>query len=188
MRINHASLSRTLIYGTSAVKLADSSASEATHKWKVYVRGYRNTDISYFVRSVTFKIHETFLNPTRVVEKAPFELEEVGWGEFTIQGKIYFTDTHEKPAYFILFLKLHSDSNSRKIGDVEYEEGHVVNERMDTVIFDSPTETMYKTVKSRAEESFDGDIREKIGRERESIEKAIDFVIGRLEGGQRENK
>lgn len=182
MRINHANLSRTIIYGTSARRIPSFSSTDATHKWKVYVRGYKNTDIGYFIRSVTYKIHETFSNPTRVAEKAPFEVEEMGWGEFTIQAKIYFTDTHEKPAYFTIFLKLHEDANNRRIGDVEYEEGVVVNERMDTVVFDSPTEVTYRILTDREEEPFDSLTEREVSLEKENIERAIDFVIGKLEG------
>lgn len=185
MRINHANLSRTIVYGTAAKRISDPPSADATHRWKVYVRGYRNADTSYFIRSVTFKIHETFMNPTRIVEKPPFEVEEVGWGEFTVQGKIYFTDTHEKPAYFILFLKLHRDPNNRKIGDVDYDPESVVNERMDTIIFESPTEITYRIIKSREEGPLSKDTGEQVKRERENIEKAITYVISKLEGEEK---
>jgi len=180
MRINHANLARNIVYGTSAVKIAD-PGSEATHRWKVYVRGYENSDISYFIRSVTFKIHETFANPTRSIDAPPFEIEETGWGEFTIQGKIYFTDVHEKPVPFHVSLKLHPDSGNKLIGDVEYTKDTVYNERMDTVIFDSPTEATYKIIKNSTEPDLDREIKRKIADEKERISAAIDYIIEKLE-------
>ncbi|KAI5188793.1 YEATS domain-containing protein 4 [Nematocida minor] len=179
MRINHANLSRTIIYGTSAVRISEPGV-DATHRWRVYVRGYKNTDISYFIRSITFKTHETFANPTRTVEGPPFEIEECGWGEFTIAGKIYFTDAHEKPLSFIVSLKLHNDPTNRVIGDIEYNANEIVNERMDTIIFESPSEAIYKIMQSHEEPAFDGDIEKRIVEERTKIEKAIDYLISKL--------
>ncbi|KAI5171763.1 YEATS domain-containing protein 4 [Nematocida sp. LUAm3] len=183
MRINHANLTHTIIYGTSASRVSDST-TDATHKWRVFIRGYKNHDISYLIRSITFKTHETFTNPTRVVDTPPFEIEEYGWGEFTIQGKIYFTDPHEKPVSFLIALKLHSDPSNRVIGDVEYDPNLIYNERMDTIIFESPTESTYKLLKSHGEPELDPYIVENIEKEKKNIEDAIDFIIARLETDQ----
>lgn len=179
MRINHANLSRTIIYGTSAVRISEPGV-DATHRWRVFIRGYKNMDISYFIRSITFKTHETFANPTRVVETPPFEIEECGWGEFLIAGKIYFTDPHEKALGFAISLKLHNDASNRIIGDVQYEENEIVNERMDTIIFESPTEAIYKIMKNHEEPPFDDDIQKKVEKEHSNLEKAIDYLISRL--------
>ncbi|KAI5180993.1 YEATS domain-containing protein 4 [Nematocida sp. AWRm80] len=179
MRINHTNLSRSIIYGTTATRVSD-SPTEATHKWKVYVRGYKNQDLSYFIRSVTFKIHETFANPTRTVTTPPFEVEEYGWGEFTIQGRIYFTDIHEKPVVFLLGLKLHKDPTNRRLEDIPYPENTIINERLDTIIFDSPTEATYKILTTNPEPPFEPEIENEIEKERSKIEEAIDYIITKL--------
>lgn len=179
MRINHANLSRTIIYGTSAVRISEPGV-DATHRWKVYIRGYKNTDISYFIRSITFKTHETFANPTRTVETPPFEIEECGWGEFSITGKIYFADAHEKPLPFAISLKLHNDPGNRAIGDIEYAPDTIVNERMDTIVFESPTEAIYKIIKDHEEPPFDSEMQKIINDERNRIEQAIDYLISKL--------
>lgn len=50
------------------------------------------------IKKVIFTLHPSFNEPTRVVERAPFELTEVGWGEFEIGMTIYFHgDAAEKP-------------------------------------------------------------------------------------------
>ncbi len=40
---------------------------------------------------------EFFASLFAVVEKAPFEVTETGWGEFEVQMRIYFVDANEKP-------------------------------------------------------------------------------------------
>lgn len=180
MKISHANLTRTVIYGTEARKI-EAPTDSATHTWRVFLRGYKNTDVSYFIRSVTFKTHETFTNPTRTVDTPPFEIEEKGWGEFTIQGKIYFVDVHEKPTTFLVNLKLHNDPNNKVIGDMEYGQEEIVNERLDTIVFESPTEAMYKIIKSHKEPEIEGEVLEKVEEERKKIESAVDFIIERLE-------
>ncbi|KAI5131493.1 YEATS domain-containing protein 4 [Nematocida parisii] len=179
MRINRANLVRTIIYGTSAVRISEPGV-DATHRWKVYIRGYKNTDISYFIRSVTFKTHETFANPTRTVDTPPFEIEECGWGEFIIAAKIYFVDTHEKPLMFSISLKLHADVNNRVIGDIPYEANAIINERLDTIVFESPTEALYKIIKEREDPELDPDVQEIVDDERNRIERAIDYLIEKL--------
>lgn len=90
------------------------ATEHASHKWTVYARHTHGEDLSYIlekvnsdgcpchvlcayaivhasqclVRSrmlqVTFDLHSSFANPRRDVEFQPYELTEVGWGEFDI--------------------------------------------------------------------------------------------------------
>lgn len=53
-----------ILYGNSAVALKKPD-NDRTHKWTVFVRGFNNEDISTYVRKVVFKLHESFLQPTR---------------------------------------------------------------------------------------------------------------------------
>ncbi|KAF8465253.1 yeats family-domain-containing protein [Kalaharituber pfeilii] len=41
---------------------------------------------------VTYRLHPTFQNPTRVIKKPPFKLEERGWGEFDMEVVLHGTD------------------------------------------------------------------------------------------------
>lgn len=38
------------------------------------------------------KLHPTFKDPVRVIEKAPFTLKAIGWGTFNIKIKIFWKD------------------------------------------------------------------------------------------------
>ena len=53
-----------IIYGNSAVALKKPE-NEHTHRWKIFVRGFNNEDISTYVRKVVFKLHESFVQPNR---------------------------------------------------------------------------------------------------------------------------
>ncbi|KAF8314748.1 yeats-domain-containing protein [Clavulina sp. PMI_390] len=116
---------RPIIYGNSAHPIPkaerDSSANpDHSHRWTVAVRSAAsfmgdtvdgvggNDDLSYFIKRVTFRLHETYPQPTRSIEKPPFEVTETGWGEFEINIKIQFVaEAGEKTISFMHHLKLH---------------------------------------------------------------------------------
>ena len=99
----------------------------------VYVRGVNNENISNFVKSVQFTLHTTFPNNIRVVNKWPFELYEMGWGEFDIKIKIELIDESVKPIELVHPLKFynqpHQSQSSKK---------PVVSENYDEIIFVNP--------------------------------------------------
>lgn len=65
-------------------------------------------DISHFIKRVQFKLHDTYPQPTRNIDKPPFQVTETGWGEFEIQIKIFFVpEANEKPISLFHHLKLH---------------------------------------------------------------------------------
>ncbi|KAF5887153.1 YEATS domain-containing protein 4, partial [Clarias magur] len=107
-----------------------------THQWTVYVKPYRNEDMSAYVKKIQFKLHESYGNPLRVVTKPPYEITETGWGEFEIIIKIFFIDPNERPVTLYHLLKLfQSDSNAMP-------KKTVVSEFYDEMIFQDPTAMM----------------------------------------------
>lgn len=58
-------IDRPIVYGSIATPLPKKNEDQHTHKWTVYVRGINNEDISYFIKSVTFRLHESFAQPNR---------------------------------------------------------------------------------------------------------------------------
>lgn len=109
-----------IIIGTEATLIPEKKRiiPELTHEWKAYVRAPREV-----VKSVQFKLHESFANHF-VTTEYPFEMVERGWGEFTIQIKIVlFNDEKVLTSHF---LKLHG------------EESVVVSERIDELVFKGP--------------------------------------------------
>ncbi|WFD36244.1 NuA4 histone H4 acetyltransferase complex and the SWR1 complex subunit [Malassezia cuniculi] len=66
-------------------------------------------DLSYFIKRVQFRLHETYAQPTRNVDRSPFSVTETGWGEFEVQIKIFFVpESGEKPLSLLHHLKLHA--------------------------------------------------------------------------------
>ena len=72
------------------------------------------------------------------VDSEPFEVTETGWGEFTVQIRIYFTDNQEKQANCQHYLALHAPV-------VNYEGSIpiVIKEVYDELVFINPTNKMY---------------------------------------------
>lgn len=101
-----------------------------------------NADISYFIKKVQFKLHDTYPNTLRTVESPPFELEETGWGEFEIQIKLHFVpEANEKMQTYWHPLKLHHYE-----GDVETKKARremVKNEQLEEIVFNEPMEPFY---------------------------------------------
>ncbi|KAL9112597.1 MAG: hypothetical protein Q9227_003168 [Pyrenula ochraceoflavens] len=136
------------VYGTEAVPFDPNNkpakvAQDHTHKWKVFVRGINNEDISYWVKKVQFKLHETYANSVRVVEEPPFEVEETGWGEFEIVIKLFFApESNEKPQQIYHGLKLHPYD-----GDIEAKKARremVKSTCYEEVQFNEPVEQFYE--------------------------------------------
>jgi YEATS domain-containing protein 4 len=61
------------VYGSAAFSLGKVTEG-ASHKWTVYLRGIENEDLSYFIEKVSFKLHESFSEPTR--GKQPGAIDE----------------------------------------------------------------------------------------------------------------
>ncbi|KAK9765981.1 NuA4 histone H4 acetyltransferase complex and the SWR1 complex subunit [Basidiobolus ranarum] len=146
-RLKGLSISKSIVYGTIATPIFSKKVIEPgshTHNWVVSVRGLNNEDISHFIKKVNFKLHESFANPNRVVEKAPFEVSETGWGEFEIVIKIYFNSvSHEKPVTLYHPLRLHPYEDLDKVKS-SAKNPIVQYYQYEELIFNEPTEAMYK--------------------------------------------
>lgn len=117
--------------------------AEHTHQWTVWVKGVDDEDISYWLKKVQFKLHETYANSLRTVEREPFEVTETGWGEFEIQIKLYFVpESNEKPQSIWHGLKLHPygpDAEQQR----ERREA-IISQNYEEVIFNEPVEQFYE--------------------------------------------
>lgn len=113
-----------------------------THRWRVFVKGINDSDISYWLKKVQFKLHETYAQAVRTVEGPPFEVQETGWGEFEIQIKLYFVpESLEKPQTLWHSLKLHpygpDAEGQRERRDV------ILAQNYEELVFNEPVEQFY---------------------------------------------
>ncbi|KAG2060250.1 yeats family protein [Suillus hirtellus] len=123
VRVRGVTIHRPIIYGNIATVLTPAERETShypdhTHRWTVAVRSAPSVpdsdivggadDLGYFIKRVTFKLHDTYPNPTRNIDKPPFEVSETGWGEFEIQIRItYVAESGEKATTLYHHLKLH---------------------------------------------------------------------------------
>ncbi|QLL32811.1 hypothetical protein HG536_0D03330 [Torulaspora globosa] len=151
-RIKTLSVSRPIIYGNTAKKFGEvrppNAPAEHTHLWTIFVRGPQNEDISYIIKKVVFKLHDTYPNATRTIEAPPFELTETGWGEFEINIKIHFVDeANEKMVSFYHHLRLHPYYNIK--WEPQKPNDEISSIFYDELVFNEPNEEFFKILMSR---------------------------------------
>lgn len=142
----------TKVFGSIAKPFTDDLRpagvnSEHTHQWRVYVRGVDGEDISYWLKRVQFKLHETYAEALRTIEAPPFEVTETGWGEFEVQIKLHFVpEANEKVATLWHGLKLHPYGADIE-GQRERKE-NIVSQHYEEVIFNEPSEALFEILTS----------------------------------------
>lgn len=153
------------MYGNVAVPLEakdrkKDTPEDHTHKWTVFVRDPNNPneDLSYFIKKVIFKLHDTYTQPSRSIEKPPFEVTETGWGEFEITIRIFFlTSAGEKNVQLYHHLKLHPYGPNAPPPPPPNPDGSipkpvpqaVESYVYDELVFNEPTEPMFEALTSR---------------------------------------
>ncbi|WWC94834.1 hypothetical protein V866_001684 [Kwoniella sp. B9012] len=134
-RIKGIQVHRPIIYGSHARLLTDEEKATAppghTHRWTVFLTSATSPppnklpsgeiekddidylpggedDLSYLIKKVTFKLHDTYPQPNRAFDKPPFKVTETGWGEFVVQIRVQFIpESSEKPLTLNHPIKLH---------------------------------------------------------------------------------
>uniref|UniRef100_A0A1I7XAM7 YEATS domain-containing protein 4 n=1 Tax=Heterorhabditis bacteriophora TaxID=37862 RepID=A0A1I7XAM7_HETBA len=133
---------KPIVYGNTAIPFGYKRESDQhTHQWTVFLKMFNAEDPTKFIRKVQFKLHDSYPNSTRVVEKPPYEVTETGWGEFEIQIRIYFVDMNEKPVAAFHYLRLFQPLINLPNGKTQ-----VVAEYYDEIVFQEPTIPMYKAL------------------------------------------
>ncbi|KAK2657023.1 hypothetical protein Ddye_010075 [Dipteronia dyeriana] len=144
-RLKDVEISVPIAYGTIAFHLGRKASESQSHKWTVYVRGATNEDIGVVIRRVVFQLHPSFNNPTRVIESAPFELSECGWGEFEIAISIFFhSDVCDKQLDLFHNLKLYPEDESGPHSNKK----PVVVESFNEIVFPEPSEGFFARVQN----------------------------------------
>lgn len=132
---------KPIVYGNTALQLARPSPSGHTHTWTIYFKSATGEDLSPVLANVVFKLHDSFPNPERVIEKPPYEVTESGWGEFEAYIIIHFVDPAEKPIHLTHFLKLYPNADT-----LQPTKKSLVAERYDELLFVEPSELMQQAL------------------------------------------
>merc|ERR1719326_795447 len=132
-------VAKPIVYGNKATAIPKEPNSLNTHEWRLFVKSATNEPLENFVKKVTFTLHPSFKPQVRVVDKAPFEVVEKGWGEFEAQIKVQFHMTSMKSATLKHQVKLYANEKA-----VLVDKATVLSETFDELVFSNPTDAMGK--------------------------------------------
>ena len=144
---------KPFVVGSIATWLGKKAEESRSHEWTVFLRSANpDEDMSTYIKKVVFVLHPTLSPPTRVIETAPFEVTEFGWGEFEISLQVFFHDSREKPIELTHMLKLYHDGDNQQHPIAK----PVVSERYDEFVFSSPSEALRQRLAAEVVPSAQG--------------------------------
>ncbi|KAK3322158.1 protein AF-9 [Apodospora peruviana] len=161
-RVKGVQIFRPFIYGTTARPFDEKTnpkppgvPDDHTHSWTVFVKGIDDVDITYWLRRVQFKLHESIPNHVRMVEGEkgkPFSISETGWGEFEITIRLYYVpESSEKPQTLYHHLRLHPYGRTEEEKEtMRLNGGEVVSWTYEEQLFNEPYEAFYDILTSGA--------------------------------------
>lgn len=136
-RQKHKIIHKPIIVGTHSIYLGKKAPEDKNNKWCCYVRGLNGEDISKFISKIEFDLDKSFAQPNVVITKPPFQIQEAGWGQFTINVKLYFPDPTLKPIELGKELILFDDLPRK-------EKRPIVAEDYNELVFVEPSPIMIK--------------------------------------------
>ncbi|KAK6461004.1 chromatin modifying complex protein [Scheffersomyces coipomensis] len=156
-RMKFISISVPVLYGNHAYKLTPemrkpTTPPDHTHEWTVFFKPViEDFDLTPLIKKVTFKLHETYENPVRSIEKPPYQVTESGWGEFEIIIKLHFHSgvelgINEKNFQIFHGLKLHPFNPQIQ---PPRENGEVHSVIYDELVFSEPTEKVFEILTNK---------------------------------------
>jgi len=149
--MRHNMIHKPVIFGTYAMYRGKKVAQDQMYAWCCYVRGKDGEDISRFISKVEFELDPSFPDPVYTVYKPPFQMHEVGWGQFPINIKLFFKDPNCKPVEAEKNLVLFDDMNpttKRPIVTEDYNELVFIDpspSMMRLLTVSSETQTIYSS-------------------------------------------
>jgi YEATS domain-containing protein 4 len=160
-RVKLTQIRRPFIVGSTAVPFSSTNPrppgvpDNHTHSWQVFVKGVDDTDITYWLRRVQFKLHESIPNYVRMVEGEPgkpFSVDETGWGEFDITVKLYYVnESGEKPQTLYHYLRLHPYGRTEEEKQAMVTlDGEVRAWSYEEQLFNEPYDTFYQLLTNGA--------------------------------------
>ncbi|KAL1839088.1 hypothetical protein VTJ49DRAFT_1889 [Mycothermus thermophilus] len=161
-RVKGVQIFRPFVYGTTAKPFDEKTnpkppgvPDDHTHSWTIFVKGIDDVDITYWLRRVQFKLHESIPNHVRMIEGEkgkPFEVHETGWGEFEIAIKLYYVpESAEKPQTLYHHLRLHPYGRTEAEKEtMRLAGGEIISWAYEEQIFNEPYEPFYEILTSGA--------------------------------------
>ncbi|KAI3401852.1 hypothetical protein diail_6411 [Diaporthe ilicicola] len=159
-RVKGKQVYRPFIYGTTARPFdpeknpkPPGTPEDHTHSWTVFVKGIDDVDITYWLKRVQFKLHESIPNHVRMIDGQkgePFAVHETGWGEFEITIKMYYVpESSEKAQTLYHHLRLHAYGPEAE-KNAMVANGEVPAWVYEEQVFNEPYEAFYDVLTSGA--------------------------------------
>ena len=102
VRLDNTTTCLPIAFGSIAFYLGPNANEYQTHRWTLYVRSPdKNFDLSKAISKVVFQLHPSFPQPTRELTEPPFEVTEMGWGEFEASIRIIWKEEAEERATIV---------------------------------------------------------------------------------------
>jgi YEATS domain-containing protein 4 len=160
-RVKLTQVRRPFVVGSTALPFSDTNPrgpgvpDNHTHSWRVFVKGIDDTDITYWLKRVQFKLHESIPNYVRMVDGEPgkpFIVEETGWGEFDITVKLYYVnESGEKPQTLYHYLRLHPFGRTEEEKQAMItESGEVRSWSYEEQLFNEPYDVFFQLLTTGA--------------------------------------
>lgn len=164
-RVKGKQVFRPFVYGTTARPFDPAKnpkppgvPDDHTHSWTVFVQGVDGADVTYWLKRVQFKLHESIPSHVRMVDAQPgrpFAVHETGWGEFEIAIKLYYVpESGEKAQTLYHHLRLHPYGTDAERAAM-IANGEVPAWVYEEQLFNEPYEHFYDILTSGAVPSSD---------------------------------
>ncbi|CAN8096283.1 unnamed protein product [Discula destructiva] len=199
-RVKGIQVSRPFVYGTTArpfdpVKNPKPAGvpDNHTHSWTAFLKGVDDTDITYWLKRVQFKLHDSYKDGPRMIDAEygkPFAIHETGWGEFEIAIKMhYVAESGEKPHTVYHNLKLHAYGTDDE-RQLQVANGEIRSWVYEEQIFNEPFEHFFDVLTTGAIPPSDPNFtapapggKKGSGKSKAAVGKAGDVQPKRSEGG-----
>ncbi|TIA87191.1 hypothetical protein E3P99_03334 [Wallemia hederae] len=166
-RVRGIQIARPIVIGNTARAITaqeredDPNIPEThTHRWTISVRsaspqlpdsafdegceGVDDGSLSVWLRRVQIRLHDTYKDNNRTIDRAPFVVSETGWGEFEVVLRLHFAaEAGERPLVLHHMLKLHPWNVTRSIGRDDGLPPTVHSWQYDEIAFTDPHESFY---------------------------------------------
>ncbi|TIB30416.1 hypothetical protein E3P86_03504 [Wallemia ichthyophaga] len=166
-RIRSLQISRPVVIGNTARAITPEEREKDatippthTHRWTISVRspspqraessydegceGIHDEGLSTWLRRVQIRLHDTYKDNNRTLDKPPFVVSETGWGEFEVVIRLHFpSDAGERPMVLHHMLKLHPWNVTSSIPRDDGLPPTVHSWQYDEIVFSDPHESFF---------------------------------------------
>ncbi|KAL7544612.1 hypothetical protein ACHAWF_007989 [Thalassiosira exigua] len=150
-RLDNTTACLPIAYGSIAFYLGKKADEYRTHRWTLYVRSPDPTfDLSRAISKVVFQLHPSFPRPTRELTEPPFEVTEMGWGEFEAGVRIIWrAEAEERSTILTHGIRLYPNKAPATAADPSAYMNTtvpVVAEKYDEVVFTNPKAEFHRSL------------------------------------------